>query len=79
MSEKFIDLFIVFKHISNIAYELQLPANIKIYPVFHMSLLEKYTDDSGVADTSTYKFLQNKKYEIKTIVDFKISINTFTI
>lgn len=45
---------------------------MKIHSVFHMSLLEKYTDDSDITDTSIYKLLQNKKYEIEAIIDFKL-------
>ena len=46
---------------------------MKIHSIFYVSLLEKYKENSDIADASIYK-LQNEKeeYEIKKIIDFKI-------
>ena len=54
-------------------YKLHLSVNMKIYLIFHVSLLKKYKGNSDIADASIYK-LQNEEeeYEIKKIINFKI-------
>lgn len=44
---KFIGPFPVVRKISAVAYELQLPKNIRVHPVFHISKLKTYHDGSS--------------------------------
>jgi hypothetical protein len=45
LSPKFIRPYIIIGKISSVAYKLELPSNMKIHPVFHISLLKKYNAD----------------------------------
>jgi hypothetical protein len=44
LSPKFVGPFPVSRVVSNVAYELELPATMKIHPVFHVSKLRAYKD-----------------------------------
>ena len=43
---KFAGPFLVVKQVFNDAYKLALPPEIKVHPVFHISLLKEYFEDS---------------------------------
>ena len=43
---KFAGPFSVVKQVFDDAYKLALPPEIKVHPVFHVSLLEEYFEDS---------------------------------
>ena len=44
---KYIGPFVISRVISDVAYELALPATMKIHPVFHVSKLKKYVSGSS--------------------------------
>jgi hypothetical protein len=45
---KWVGPFEVLKKVGQVAYKLRLPANIKVHPVFHVSLLRAYRRDGRV-------------------------------
>lgn len=47
LSPKYIGPFEITRVVSPVAYELKLPANMKIHPVFHVSRLREYKDGSS--------------------------------
>ena len=47
LSPKYIGPFDIVRVVSSVAYELKLPANMKIHPVFHASRLRAYKDGSS--------------------------------
>jgi hypothetical protein len=69
---KKLGLFKVKRNIKNISYELYLPLIMRIYPIFHISLLESADLDTP-ADPAPeiYPNLQEKIYIIEKILKVK--------
>jgi len=62
-------LFKVKRNIKNISYELYFLLTIRIYPVFHISLLESADLDTPTGPASEIYFnLQEKVYTVKKIL-----------
>ena len=56
-------------------YKLHLPVNIRIHSVFHVLLLEKYSENKDITDSAIYELLSDEEYEVEEIVDFKMKFN----
>jgi hypothetical protein len=62
-------LFKIKRNIKNISYEFYLLLTIRIYPIFHISLLELADSDTPVNPVpEIYSNLQKKVYTIKKIL-----------
>jgi hypothetical protein len=78
LTSRFAGPYTIVKVISSTAYKLDLPADMKIYPVFHFSLLKPYqaspseflrpTPPPAIALPDT----EHEEYEVETILDKRI-------
>ena len=72
---KFAGPFSVVKQVFDGAYKLALPPEIKVHPVFHVSLLKEYFEDSVRPEReqmlrSVPKLVGNREeYEVETILN----------
>jgi hypothetical protein len=69
LDHKKFDLFKVKRNIKNISYKLHFLLIIRIYPVFHISLLKLVNPDTPARSASEiYSDLQKKIYTVKKIL-----------
>ena len=65
--------FVIQKQINPVAYQLQLPAAMKVHPVFHVSLLEPYRESAfpgRVQDPPpSIKIENHEEYEVDKVLD----------
>ena len=64
-----VGLFLIKNVKGLVNYELQLPQEAKIYPVFYVLLLEKANNNELVATNFGYEPEENNVYKIKKILD----------
>ena len=67
---KKINLFVIKMRKSNINYKLKLLNWIKIYPVFHVSLLESADSETQIIVQKSSELLHYNKHKIKKIKEY---------
>jgi hypothetical protein len=69
--------FTVIKRIGMQAYQLELPKSMKIHPVFHVTLLEPYTQSTipgRMTEPASPVIIEDEvEYEVEAILDSKVS------
>lgn len=68
-SPRYIWPFEILKKIGEVAYELALPPSLSgVYPVFHVSMLQKYVGaPSHILDFSTVQLDGNLSYDVESV------------
>src|SRR5579883_2133757 len=56
--------------IGPVNYELQLPKNIRIYPIFYVSLLEKANPETPLNKETELEDPTKQEYKVKKILDY---------
>ena len=76
LQARFIGPFSIIKVILPVAYELDLPPNIRIHPVFHVSLLKPYNDPGEIPNRPTprnpppnVRIDDHDEFEVERILD----------
>jgi len=71
--------FTVLEKIGRYSYKLQLPTTMKIYPVFHMSLLKSVSTDNFPNHIQEPPYLitieDYKEYKVNEILDYRKRYN----
>ena len=62
--------FLIAEQKGAVSYRLELPPDAKIYPVFHVSLLEPAHPDAVLQTTFHYQEQEDDEYEVEKIVDY---------
>ena len=65
---KKVNSFVIKSKRNNIMFKLKLSVEIRIYPIFHILLLES-ANPNTLTQIKLFKLLLENKYEIKKIVD----------
>ena len=80
LSERFIGPFQIIDTIGTQAYKLELPPQVRVHPVFHVSLLEPYQaregEDPSAHDPPEVMPDGTLEYELEAIVNDKIERGT---
>lgn len=71
LDHKRIGPFKIKEVVGPVNYKLELPPDAKVHPVFHISLLEKASDDTPVATEFKYEPEEESVYEVEKILDYK--------
>ena len=66
---KFAGPFPIVKQVFDDAYKLALPPEIKVHPVFHVSLLKEYFKDSYLLRPVPELVGNHEEYEVETILN----------
>nr|CAG8540002.1 14373_t:CDS:2 [Entrophospora candida] len=83
LSPKYMGPYTIIAVISTTAYKLDLPENLKIHPVFHVSLLKHYqeTSDNFNRPTPTPAIIipgiEEEEYEVKNILGYPLDDATW--
>jgi hypothetical protein len=64
-------LFLILKRNRPVTYTLKLLPDTKIYPRFHVSLLEPADSKTLLQQTFCYKTKEEKEFKVKQILDYK--------
>jgi hypothetical protein len=63
--------FLVSKKNGPVTYTLELPADTKIHPRFHVNLLEPANKDTPLQRTWRYKTEEDNKFKVEKILDYR--------
>ena len=66
---KYLKLYKVTKKISENNYQLNLPPKVRIYPIFHISLLKNAINVKLISIGRNNVKVNEKEYEIKKVLD----------
>ena len=74
LQASFIGPYTIIRKVSPVAYKLELPANFKIHPVFHISLLKRFREDEEQVHSKEAPPVpeivgEDVEYEVETILD----------
>jgi hypothetical protein len=78
LMDRRLGLFKVIEKLSDRAYRLQLPENLKIHNVFYVGLLSKVKEDKSrpiIRETGPLEVKGEEEYEVEEIVDRKHHLN----
>ena len=60
--------FFIKKQKGSVNYELNLPSNTKIHPIFHVSLLESADSETFIQNTFHFQYENDDEYEVERIL-----------
>ena len=63
--------FLIKRVVRSVNYELKLPKEMKIYPIFHVSLLEPAPPDAETIVPDLSKENEGQEYEVEKVVDWQ--------
>jgi len=66
-----VESFLVKKTKGPVNYELDLPKDAKVFPVFHISLLEPADASTPLQDTFHFKPQEKEQFEVEKILEHK--------
>ena len=77
LSPRYCRLYTIIEKISPLVYKLELPATLRIHPVFHISILKVYHEDASEFERQTSSpliknILQQDEYKVEDILDKRI-------
>jgi hypothetical protein len=64
-------LFLILKQNGPVTYTLKLPLDTKIYPRFHISLLEPANPETSLQQRFCYKTKEDNVFKVKCIIAYK--------
>jgi hypothetical protein len=63
--------FLVSKKNGLVTYTLELPADVKVYPRFHVNLLEPADKNTPLQRTWRYEIEEDNEFEVEKILDYR--------
>ena len=78
LSPRYCGPYTIIEKISPLVYKLELPATLRIHPVFHISVLKAYHEDASkeferqTSPPPIENVLQQDEYKVEDILDKRI-------
>lgn len=70
---KWVGPFRVLEHVGPVAVRLELPAHLKIHPVFHVSLVKEYRSDGALQPLPPMDFIDNDPvYKVDRLLSSRV-------